>query len=485
VTDTTSTWLADAGRSSDWSGVSATVAGLGRSGFAAADALLRVGARVEVIETAVGGATELDERAQILETLGATVRLGVGTDHVIDSSLLIPSPGLPPHHPWLRSARATVIWSGEQLAWQLRPEQVPWLTVTGTNGKTTTVQLVDSMLRAAGHLSATAGNIGRPLVEAIFAEPLPEVLVVELSSFQLHFTPAIHAHSSALLNIARDHVDWHGTFDAYTAAKARVFEGTRRSIVYNHDDSRTEQLAEDADVEEGCRAVGFTLGVPGRAMLGVVDGTVVDRAFVAERATHAVEVVDVASLPVEGPHNVANVLAAAALARSFGVSVSDVRSGALAFAVDAHRGDVVGVVDDVRFIDNSKATNVHAADRALAAAAEREGSGIVWIAGGLAKGGQFDDLVLRHGARLRAAVLLGADRGLIADAIARHAPQVPVIDVPDGETEPMDHAVRAAAALARPRDTVLLAPACASMDQFTDYQARGRAFVDAVTRLRR
>jgi UDP-N-acetylmuramoylalanine--D-glutamate ligase len=220
-------------------------------------------------------------------------------------------------------------------------------------------------------------------------------------------------------------------------------------------------------------------------MLGVVDGTVVDRAFVAERATHAVEVVDVASLPVEGPHNVANVLAAAALARSFGVSVSDVRSGALAFAVDAHRGDVVGVVDDVRFVDNSKATNVHAADRALAAAAEREGSGIVWIAGGLAKGGQFDDLVLRHGARLRAAVLLGADRGLIADAIARHAPQVPVIDVPDGETEPMDHAVRAAAALARPRDTVLLAPACASMDQFTDYQARGRAFVDAVTRLRR
>jgi UDP-N-acetylmuramoylalanine--D-glutamate ligase len=167
------------------------------------------------------------------------------------------------------------------------------------------------------------------------------------------------------------------------------------------------------------------------------------------------------------------------------VSVSDVRSGALAFAVDAHRGDVVGVVDDVRFIDNSKATNVHAADRALAAAAEREGSGIVWIAGGLAKGGQFDDLVLRHGARLRAAVLLGADRGLIADAIARHAPQVPVIDVPDGETEPMDHAVRAAAALARPRDTVLLAPACASMDQFPDYQARGRAFVDAVTRLRR
>jgi UDP-N-acetylmuramoylalanine--D-glutamate ligase len=446
---------------------------------------------VEVVESVPAGDTRVDERAHILETLGARVRLGVDADQRIETTLLVPSPGLPPHHHWLEGARAEVVWSGEQLAWQLRPDHQPWLTVTGTNGKTTTVQLVDAMLRAAGYNSAAAGNIGRPLVEAVFAEPVPEVLVVELSSFQLHFTPSIHAHSSALLNIARDHLDWHGSFDAYVQDKARVYEGTRTSIVYNHDDRRTEQLAEDAEVDHGCRAVGFTRGVPQRAMLGVVDGTLVDRAFVPERATHAVEMVAIDDLPVGGPHNIANVLAAATLARSFGVGIPQVREGAMSFALDAHRGELVQVVDDVRFVDNSKATNVHAADRALAALAspadvtDPDVGRVVWIAGGLAKGGQFDELVRRRRGQLRAAVLLGADRRLIAEAIARHAPEVPVIEIPDGETDPMDHAVRVAAAVAHPHDTVLLAPACASMDQFVDYRARGRAFAEAVSRLRR
>jgi UDP-N-acetylmuramoylalanine--D-glutamate ligase len=178
---------------------------------------------------------------------------------------------------------------------------------------------------------------------------------------------------------------------------------------------------------------------------------------------------------------VQNVLAAAALARSFGVAVVDVREAITGFIVDAHRGQVVATVDAVRFVDNSKATNVHAAGVALEAAGDR----VVWIAGGLAKGGSFDDLVRHHRQRLRAVVLLGADRALIADALARHAPEVPVIDVPDGETDPMTCAVHAAAAAAQPHDTVLLAPACASMDQFADYQARGRAFGSAVARLRR
>lgn len=227
--------------------------------------------------------------------------------------------------------------------------------------------------------------------------------------------------------------------------------------------------------------MGFTLGVPGRSMLGVVDGVLVDRAFGADRKTHAVEIIAADALPVEGAHNVQNVLAAAAMARSFGVAVSDVRNGVSAFEVDAHRGEVVETVDLVRFVDDSKATNVMSADVALAAS---EGQ-VVWIAGGLAKGGAFDDLVQRRRSILRGAVLLGADRALIADALARHAPEVPVIEVPDGETEPMNRAVRAAASLAQPGDTVLLAPACASMDQFSDYQARGQAFSAAVARLRR
>ncbi len=479
MTDTAAVvrWLRAADRGADWSGVTATVAGLGRSGFAAADALLRVGAEVHVIDA--GDDEVLRERAQVLDALGATVRLGVGPDHRVVGDLLVPSPGLPPLHTWITSAAVAVVWSSEQLAWQLRPVGVPWLTVTGTNGKTTTVQLLDALLRAAGHRSMAVGNIGTPVVEAVFSDPLPDVLAVELSSFQLHFTPGIHAHSSALLNIADDHLDWHGSRAAYVDAKARIYQGTERTIVYNHDLPETERLAEEADVVEGCRAVGFTLGVPGRAMLGIVDGVLVDRAFVAERATHAVEILAVKDLHLTGAHNIQNVLAATALARSYGVAVTDVVAGLGAFRLDDHRGELVAVVGGVRFVNNSKATNVHAADVALSAEEH-----VVWIAGGLAKGGQFDDLVARHRERLRAVVLMGEDRGLIADAVRRHASEVPVFEVPDGETDPMDHAVRAAVAVAEPDDTVLLAPACASMDQFTDYRARGRAFSQAVARLR-
>ncbi|MFL6070954.1 MAG: UDP-N-acetylmuramoyl-L-alanine--D-glutamate ligase [Actinomycetes bacterium] len=476
-----SNWLSTADRFADWSAVSATVAGLGSSGFAAADALLRVGAHVEVIdaETPLEGDVR-SRRAEILDALGARVRLGVSDDVVIGGDLLVPSPGLRPNHPWIASTQASTTWSGEQLAWQLRPAAVPWLTVTGTNGKTTTVQMVDSMLRHNGQASLAAGNIGLPLAEAIFVEPTPEVFVVELSSFQLHFTSGVSAHSAALLNLAPDHVDWHGSYDAYVEDKARIFNRTQQTIVYNHDDAKVERLAEAADVVEGCRAVGFTLGVPKRSMMGVVDGVLVDRAFGAERATHALELVAAEALSSDAPHLVADTLAAAALARSYGVSIDAVRQAAAGFTMADHRGETVAVASGVRYVDNSKATNVHAADVALSAEPN-----VVWIAGGLAKGGRFDGLFRDHRERLRAVVLIGADQLLLAEAARRHAPDVPLIAIPAGETEPMEHAVRAAAAAAQPGDVVLLAPACASMDQFTDYRARGRAFAEAVARLQR
>ncbi|MFL6179699.1 MAG: UDP-N-acetylmuramoyl-L-alanine--D-glutamate ligase [Actinomycetes bacterium] len=476
-----SNWLSTADRFADWSAVSATVAGLGSSGFAAADALLRVGAHVEVIdaETPLEGVVR-SRRAEILDALGARVRLGVSDDVVIGGDLLVPSPGLRPNHPWIASTQASTTWSGEQLAWQLRPPAVPWLTVTGTNGKTTTVQMVDSMLRHNGQASLAAGNIGLPLAEAIFVEPTPEVFVVELSSFQLHFTSGVSAHSAALLNLAPDHVDWHGSYDAYVEDKARIFNRTQQTIVYNHDDAKVERLAEAADVVEGCRAVGFTLGVPKRSMMGVVDGVLVDRAFGAERATHALELVAAEALSSDAPHLVADTLAAAALARSYGVSIDAVRQAAAGFTMADHRGETVAVASGVRYVDNSKATNVHAADVALSAEPN-----VVWIAGGLAKGGRFDGLFRDHRERLRAVVLIGADQLLLAEAARRHAPDVPLIAIPAGETEPMEHAVRAAAAAAQPGDVVLLAPACASMDQFTDYRARGRAFAEAVARLQR
>lgn len=485
-----SDWLATADRFADWSGVTATVMGLGASGFAAADALYRVGAVVEVIESSEpASGTELARRCEVLQTLGVTVRTSVGSSPVIDGDLVIPSPVLAPHHSWLaqlsQESEGVQIWSGEQLAWQLRPPAVPWLTVTGTNGKTTTVQLIDAMLREAGHHSLAAGNIGLPMAEAIFVEPQPEVFVVELSSFQLHFMSRDRrcipsAHTSALLNLAPDHLEWHGSFEEYRAAKARVFEATQVTIVYNRDDPEIERMAEAAEVVDGCRAVGFTLGVPARSMVGVVDEVLVDRAFVAERATHAVEIVSVSDLPDRAPHVVADTLAAAAVARSFGAPIEYVRAAATAFTLDNHRGETVSVVNEVRYVDDSKATNVHAADVALSAH-----ESVVWIAGGLAKGGRFDDLVQRHRAAFRAVVVTGADQDLIADAVRRHAPEVPVISVPAGETDPMSNAVAAAANAAHPRDTVLLAPACASLDQYPDYRARGRAFADAVARLRR
>jgi UDP-N-acetylmuramoylalanine--D-glutamate ligase len=473
--------LSSADRFADWSGVTATVAGLGSSGFAAADALLRVGAHVVVLESAHPPKGDVRaRRAEILEALGARVRVGAANDLVVTGDLLVPSPGLTPRHPWISTAQTPAIWSGERLAWQLRPPAVPWLTVTGTNGKTTTVQMVDSMLRHEGHASLAAGNIGLPLAEAIFVEPTPHVYVVELSSFQLHFTSGISAHSAALLNVARDHVDWHSTYDAYVHDKARIFDGTERAIVYNHDDATVEKLAGAAEVVEGCRAVGFTLGVPERSMLGVVDGVLVDRAFITERATHAIEVVSTAALQSDAPYFVSDTLAAAALARSYGVSVDAVRRAASGFTTSEHRGETVAVIADVRYVDNSKATNVHAADVALSA--ERN---VVWIAGGMAKGGSFDEIFAHHRTRLRAVVLIGTDQLKLADAARRHAPDVPVIAIPAGETEPMELAVKAAAAAAQPHDVVLLAPACASMDQFTDYRARGRAFAEAVARLQR
>jgi UDP-N-acetylmuramoylalanine--D-glutamate ligase len=237
-------------------------------------------------------------------------------------------------------------------------------------------------------------------------------------------------------------------------------------------------MVEEADVVDGCRAIGFTLGIPDVGMLGVVDGVLADRAFIEGRARNAAELASVADVPSGAPHNVANALAAAALGRAHGVSAGAVGRGLRGFALDAHRITTVAVVGGVTYVDDSKATNPHAA---LASLRSFESS--VWIAGGLAKGAGFDDLVASVRDRLRGAVLLGADRGLIAEALSRHAPDVPVIDVPDTDTGVMERVVAAAAGLARPGDAVLLAPACASFDLFDDYAARGDAFAAAVRRI--
>ncbi|MFE0427630.1 glutamate ligase domain-containing protein, partial [Streptomyces sp. NPDC058953] len=251
--------------------------------------------------------------------------------------------------------------------------------------------------------------------------------------------------------------------------------GNEVACVYNAADPATEDLVREADVVEGCRAVGFTLGTPGPSQLGVVDGILVDRAFVENRREHAQELAEITDVEPPAPHNIANALAAAALARAYGVPASAVRDGLRAFRPDPHRIEKVADVDGVAYIDDSKATNTHAAEASLAAY-----DTIVWIAGGLAKGATFDDLVRGAAGRLRGAVLIGADRALIAEALARHAPDVPVVDLDRTDTGAMEAAVREAERLARPGDTVLLAPACASMDMFVNYNKRGESFAEAV-----
>ncbi|MFD9080446.1 UDP-N-acetylmuramoyl-L-alanine--D-glutamate ligase [Streptomyces erythrochromogenes] len=487
-----------------------TVAGLGISGISAARALAGLGARVTVVDNGDGDAHRA--RAAELAELGIEVRLGhlpdgarAGEALPEGTELVVTSPGWQPQSPlFLAAAQAGVDVVGDvEVAWRLRgagaelraarraaaegtgegADAAPagpaeWLAVTGTNGKTTTTQMLASILKAAGLRTAAVGNIGTPIIDVVLGEQQYDVLAVELSSYQLHWAPSLRVHSAAVLNLAPDHLDWHGSMQAYAADKGRIYEGNTVACVYNVADKATEDLVVEADVEEGCRAIGFTLGAPGPSMLGVVDGILVDRAFVENRQKNAQELAEVKDVNPPAPHNIANALAAAALARAFGVEPRAVRDGLRDFRPDAHRVARVDEVASVVYVDDSKATNTHAAEASLASFDK-----VVWIAGGLAKGATFDELVQKSAERMRGAVLIGADRALIAEALARHAPEVPVVDLDRTDTGAMLAAVREAAALAEPGDTVLLAPACASMDMFANYNKRGDAFADAVREL--
>ena len=467
------------GRDADWKGIEVVVAGLAVSGTAAATTLRRLGAEVTVVDAS--DAERVRERAADVEAQGARVRLGPGAVERLpdDTDIVVTSPGWTPRAPVLADAarRGVPVWGEIELAWRLRRDaDAPWLCVTGTNGKTTTVQMLAAILTAAGLRAAAVGNVGSPAVATVM-EPEPyDVLALELSSFQLHWTSSIAAEAAAVLNIAPDHLDWYaGSMADYVADKARIYHRVAMAKVYNAADPATAELAV-AD-PSGPRPVGFTLDPPGAGLLGVVDGTLVDRAFGA--GGDIVELAAVSDVSPPAPHNIANALAAAALARAHGVPADAVRAGLSGFRPDRHRNATVALDAGVRWVDDSKATNPHAAEASLLGYPS-----VVWIAGGLAKGATFDQLVERARSRLRGVVLLGRDRAVIGEALARHAAEVPVIEVAEGETgsDVMERVVQAAAAIAQEGDTVLLAPGCASQDQFTDYGARGDAFAAAVDR---
>jgi len=477
---------------SDWRGLRVAVLGLGVTGFSVADTLVELGAEVLVVADRAS-----EEHRELLDVIGASF---VRADDTVpaalagfEADLVVVSPGYPPQHPLLvwAAEQDLEVWGDIELAWRLRDKVVradgtpaEWVCITGTNGKTTTTRLTASMLVAGGLRAAPAGNIGVPVLDAIRDPQGFDVLVIELSSHQLHWVNrnaggVLAPLASVCLNLADDHLEWHGSREEYRGAKAKVYENTRVACVYNLADPATREMVEEAEVQEGCRAIGFGLGVPGPSDLGLVDGILVDRAFLDDRRTSALELATMSDLApggLDSPHMTANVLAAAALARAAGVEPAAIRDAVRAFRLDHHRTEVVGEGAGITWIDDSKATNAHAADAALSGLRN-----VVWIVGGLLKGIDPSPLVAKHAARLRAAVLIGADRSVLREAFERHAPGVTVLEVGGDETGGvMSAAVRAAASVALPGDVVLLAPAAASMDQFTDYAERGARFAEAV-----
>jgi len=437
------------------------VCGARFAGHAAARALLDRGARVLLTDRG---------RPPGIDALLAAGAEFAGPIDVLppDARLVVTSPGWPPAHPLFAdaAARGVEVIGELEFAWRLRGRNpAAWLMVTGTNGKTTTVRMLESMLQAAGLRSLAVGNVGVSVIDAVLAAEPFEVLAVEASSYQLHWSSTIRPFAGVLVNLAPDHLDWHGSMAAYERAKTMVWAGAL--AVGNLDDARVAALLPAA-------AVGFTLGTPAPGQLGVVDGELVSRAF----GDDGQALVPAADVHPAGAHNVANALAAAALARAYGVPAGAIADGVRGFVPDPHRNQLVRTRDGVTWVDDSKATNPHAGLASLTAYPR-----VVWIAGGQLKGVEVDGLVAQVAGRLAAAVLLGADRAAIAAALARHAPQVPVIVVDSTDDGAMTEVVHAAARLARRGDTVLLAPVAASYDMFSGYAARGDAFATAVREL--
>jgi UDP-N-acetylmuramoylalanine--D-glutamate ligase len=477
----------------DWKGLRVAVLGLSVTGFSVADTLAELGADVLVVTERAD-----EEYERLLPVIG--VRLWTGPLDAVPEELaafepevVVASPGFSPRHPLITWARESgvALWGDVELAWRVRDKVVrddgspaDWILITGTNGKTTTTRLTATMLVAGGLRAAPVGNIGTPVLDAVRDPSGFDALVVELSSHQLWYlglaeTSPLSPHAAVCLNLADDHLEWHGSFDEYRDAKAHVYDNTRVACVYNKADAATRRMVEDADVVEGARAIGFDLGVPGPSDLGVVDGILVDRAFLEDRRTSALELTTVAELAERGlgaPHIAANILAAAALARSLDVAPSAVRAALRDFRLDPHRIEVVARHEGITWVDDSKATNPHAAASSLAAY-----PGAVWVVGGLLKGVDISDLVATRGISAKAAIVIGAERAAVIAAFSRHAPAVPVFQVEADETEEvMAQVVELAAGVARDGDVVLLAPAAASFDQFASYADRGARFAAAV-----
>lgn len=475
---------------SDWRNLRVGVIGLGVSGFSVADTLAELGANLLVVaEKAESDLLDILDVLGVPHITGDAAKENDGVPQALIEHLpqvLVTSPGVRPDAAVIKWAEANdvAVWVDIDLAWRLRdktPKVAEWICITGTNGKTTTTQLVTEMLNEGGSRAISCGNIGTPILDAIRDPDGFDHLVVELSSFQLHYLNVsegvgVSPQASVILNIDYDHLDWHGGYQNYAKTKGKVYFNTKVACVFNAGDKATIKLVEDADVVEGCRAVGFSIGAPDRSDIGFVEDILVDRAFVEsfDEAQPIADYRDIENIGVITPHLRANIAAAAALARAAGVERQRIRHAIRNFRMDAHRIELVGEAGGVRWFNDSKATNPHAAAASLASFDK-----VVWVLGGLLKGVDVGPLVKRFAHKIRAAIVIGVDRAPVLAALAEHAPNVPVIEITDPEGI-MTQVVAGAAKFAQDGDAVLLAPTSASMDQFKDYADRGNQFAAAV-----
>lgn len=445
------------------------VAGAGVTGQAVALALIERGAKVIFA----------DEKVLVVD--GFEVRKPEDFSEGDFDALLV-SPGWRESNHLVQLARTSgkEIMNEIDFAWQIKMEKFPkqkWLALTGTNGKTTTVEMVAHIFETAGVSAKACGNVGTTVIETVTSGEQLDYLILELSSFQLHWLRNAQFISSAILNIADDHVDWHGTFDSYAQAKISILDKSTTAILNGDDGEVVGRTSHWLG-----RKIFYSLDTPAPGELGIVEELLVDRAFVPD-PQEAGLFAELTEIVPTVPHHVSNSLAAAGLASTVGISREAIREALKSFKTGRHRIEEVADINGIKWIDDSKATNPHAA-----AASIMSNFSVVWIAGGLAKGAAMEPLIERTWSRLKSAILIGEDRELIREALIKFAPKLPIflIDPPvhyqRGGTDNsfMNLIVTKAAEIAETGDVVLLAPACASMDQFISYGDRGDRFAQSV-----
>ena len=390
--------------------------------------------------------------------------------------LAVVSPGWRTDHPIIVALETTgcEILSEIDFSWKVKEDIAPdqkWIALTGTNGKTTTIQMVQSIFDYSTKSGIACGNVGEPVISVLASGEKFDYLALELSSFQLQWSKLPRYEAVALLNIAPDHIDWHGSFDQYALAKLRLLDAGSVAIINGQD---TESVIRSTSWSG--RKIFYYLDTPQAGELGLVENLLVDRAFTSD-PSRAVDFAELSDIHPAVPHNVSNAMAAAGLALAIGISHEEIRTGLQNFTLDRHRLEVVLEKEGITWVNDSKATNPHAAAAALLSHIS-----CIWIAGGLAKGAEMGPLIERCALRIKAAILIGQDAPIIATALSKFAPQIPYYIMPfNGDSlELMRDVVTQAQELAKSGDTVLLAPACASMDQFEDYADRGEKFVEMV-----